>query len=99
MAFAHVMMIPLLVGGQLHSLDHTAPPMALRIGSSAADDKNDGFICTTLCPGSFCPNSCSDGGGQEPDRGDTRTQQHSQDSDGPNTFDASRGVKPAEDKK
>jgi hypothetical protein len=99
MAFAHVLlMVPALFGGQFQSLDHVAPRTILPVGSSTADDKNDGFICATLCPGTFCPSGCSDDG-QEPKPGDIRTQQQSNERDGPSSYDATRGPKSTGDDK
>ncbi len=98
MAFAHVlMMVPALLGGQFQTLDRVAPRIVSPVGGGTADDKDEGFICATLCPGTFCPKGCPEV--QEPNRGDSRTQQQTNESDGPSSHDATRSPKKTGDDK
>lgn len=56
----------------------------------------EGFICATLCPGTFCPGSCVKPG-QEPDKGNSRTLQSTGSTDGPVGEDAARRPKQKSD--
>lgn len=75
-------------GGLSLPRPHSAPPLTY----VQSNDEDENFICATLCPGTFCPGSCTSRG-QEPTPADTRTLQSTGNTDGPTTYDAMRSQK------